>query len=85
MTLRQFKEEIPDLYGFVNFIDGGQKIGTYKWAFNKYTNKMQYQLFHESGRIADRKYGISIERAYTLMTLGQLDFNPERGRKENYM
>ncbi|MCL1932433.1 MAG: hypothetical protein FWF53_01270 [Candidatus Azobacteroides sp.] len=85
ITLQQFKEQTPVLYGFVNFSNGGQKTGTYKLAFNKYTNKMQYQLFYESGRIADRKFGIGIDTAYRLMNLGQLNFDPERGRKENYM
>ena len=85
MTYQDFIQQGFDLHGYVNFNSGGQKIGTYRLAHNKFTNHAQYQLFYSNGRRANLKFGISKKRAFELLMNGQLSLNAENSKIENYV
>jgi len=95
MTFQDFNQQTPTLYGFVNFAEtrhdkGGQKIGAFICEQNRYTGVYDYRyytLYEKNGKTCKRRgnYSIFRQRAFELLLTGQLGFDIEMGKKENYV
>ena len=82
MNYLEFLSAKPVLFGSTMH-NGKQKIGSYQPAFNRYSNRIEYQFYTEKGNKG--KGGFTLKRAFDLFSSGLLSFDPESGKKENYV
>jgi len=87
LTLSEFRQKTPTLYGYVNFKNAGQKIGAFIHEQNRYTGIYEYRycVINKNGNLRRGNYSIYTNRAYELLCIGQLSFDLEKGKKENYL
>ena len=90
MTYLEFSQNQPALYGYVNFVNGGQKIGAYILEQSPYSGVYVYRhhvICSKNGKEYLRRgnYAVSKKRAFELLLDRQLSLNPENGKKENYL
>ena len=87
MTLQEFRQQTPTVYGYVNFTNGGQKIGAFIHEQNRYTGAYGYRYYSidKRGNLRRGNYSINTNRAFELLKAGQLSRDAQRGRRENYL
>jgi len=83
MTLPEFLNQKPVLYGSTIDKNLKQRIGTYAPRYSKYTNNFAYFLISKNGR--KTSHAFTLNRAYNLFSNGKLSTNPEKGKLESYV